>query len=151
MATQQSWVFGHGLHVEDPGTGDFKRSTLYSSLTLERNESNWVLAAVPAPTGSPSWQVTAIMVRFYTPGRIGIDKVGIRDGERPVASFEDLSVSDQTASTDWQTLRLPLSAPSPFEYGLGVGVHVVHSVAEYESGINPMEIRIVGVGVEFTD
>jgi hypothetical protein len=150
MATQQSWVFGHGLNVENPETGEFRRSTLYSSLTLARNESNWLLAAVPAPTGSPNWQVTAILVRYHFPGLGRIDSVGIRDGERPVFGRSDLNVV-ATPNAGWEMLRLPLDAPAPFEYGLGVGVHVLHSVAEYESGINPMEIRIVGVGVEFTD
>jgi hypothetical protein len=148
MATQQSWVFGHALHVEDRQTGDFQRSTLYSKVKLAANKSNWLLAAVPAPTGSPSWQVTAVMVRYYLEGNASFDKVGIRDGERPLASFENLTVPGPT--TDWQTLRLPLDAPAPFEYGLGVGVHVVHPTGP-DSGVVAYDVRIVGVGLEFTD
>ena len=46
MATDERWVFGHALNVENPQVGKFERKTLYSQLTLVSGtplQSNWVL------------------------------------------------------------------------------------------------------------
>ena len=92
MATDERWIFGHALHVENRQVGTFVRSTLYSKLTLVETQSNWLLAAVPAPNVTEGWRISGVMLRYTIRGRAGlIDKVGLRDGEQTVHSFEGLN------------------------------------------------------------
>jgi hypothetical protein len=89
MAIDERWTFGHALHVENRQVGTFTRSTLYSKLTLDETQDNWLLAAVPAPGVSEGWRISGVNLRYTIRGRAGvIDKVGVRDGERVVHSFE---------------------------------------------------------------
>jgi hypothetical protein len=101
MAIDERWIFGHALHVENRQVGTFARSTLYSKLTLDEAQDNWLLAAVPAPGVSEGWGISAVNLRYTIRGRAGvIDKVGVRDGERVVHSFEGLSVWSNSQLAD---------------------------------------------------
>src|SRR5262245_12861480 len=127
MATDARWIFGHSLNVEDPHVGTFDRSTLYSKLTLVSGtplQQNWVLAAIPGANATEGWRLDKVMVRFATIGNAGfIDKVGVRDGERLVHSFDNLNIGPQSGWTT-VTFDLPLSGANSIQFGLGVAIHV---------------------------
>ncbi len=148
MATDDRWIFGHALNVENPQVGKFERNTLYSKLTLVSGtplQHNWVLAAVPAPNATEGWRVARVMVRVATTGQAGFfDKVGVRDGERLVHSFEDLNIGPQP---NWVTLSfdLPPSAATLIKFGLGVSIHV----SSVPTALGPHEFRFVSVGAAF--
>jgi hypothetical protein len=126
MATERDerWIFGHALHQEDPGVSSFTRSTLYSKASLA-GESGWILAAVPTPNATEGWKIASVMLRYTIKGGAGyIDKVGVRDGDRLVHSFEGLTVG---LVQGWQTLTLQLPEPEKFTYGVGVSIHLQYS------------------------
>lgn len=147
MPTDERWIFGHALHVENQQMGTFSRSTLYSKLTLNEAQDNWLLAAIPTPNITENWQISAVMLRYTIRGRAGqIDKVGLRDGEQLLHSFEGLTVGPVAG---WQTLNLPLSPAKGFKFGLGVSIH-----ANYPDDFDPMilgpaEFLFVSVGLGF--
>ena len=147
MATDERWIFGHALTVENPQVGTFVRNTLYSKLTLMSGspvQHNWLLAAVPAPNVTEGWRISAIMLRFTTIGNAGfLDKVGVRDGEQTVHGFENLNIGPQP---NWTTLTWPLPSARPFKFGLGVAIHV----SAVPTALGPIEFRVVGVGLTFT-
>jgi hypothetical protein len=134
--------------VENPQVGKFERNTLYSKLTLVSGtplQDNWVLAAVPAPNVTEGWRVARVMVRVATAGQAGFfDKVGVRDGERLVHSFEDLNIGPQSG---WVTLSfdLPPSPAIPIKFGLGVSIHM----SSVPTALGPHEFRFVSVGATF--
>ena len=156
MATDERWVFGHALHVENRQVGTFERSTLYSRLTLREGQSNWLLAAVPAPNVTEGWLISAVKVRYTLAGGEGgagqpglIDAVGIRDGEAVVTSFENLTAGSVPG---WQNLELSLPSPgAPYKYGLAVSIHANYPVPLGTTQVlPPVEYRVVGVGLAFT-
>ena len=154
MATDERWVFGHALHVENRQVGTFDRSTLYSKLTLREGQSNWLLAAVPAPNVTEGWRVSAVKVRYYLAGGEGgsgggalIDAVGVRDGEVVVHSFENLTAGSVAG---WQNLELSLGG-AHYRFGLAVSIHANYGVpVGTPSVLPPVEYRVVGVGLAFT-
>ena len=147
MATDERWIFGHALHVENRQVGTFVRSTLYSKLTLVETQNNWLLAAVPAPSVTEGWRISAIMLRYTIRGRAGvIDKVGLRDGEQTVHSFEGLNLGPIAG---WQSLNLPLSPAVPFKFGLGVSIHANYPDNFDPQPLGPAEFLFVSVGLGF--
>src|SRR5262245_50776980 len=127
MANDERWIFGHALHVENRQVGTFTRNTLYSELELtpaQPAQDNWVLASVPTPNVTEKWQISAVMLRYAIIGHANgiIDKVGLRDGEHLVWSFEGLNVGP---GSGWQTLNLALPSPRTFSFGLGISIHAV--------------------------
>ena len=52
MATDQRWMFGHALNVENPQVGTFPRSTLYAKLTLVEAQDNATVAALAMLAGA---------------------------------------------------------------------------------------------------
>jgi|SRR6185312_10656226 hypothetical protein len=154
MATDERWVFGHALHVENRQVGTFERSTLYSRLTLREGQSNWLLAAVPAPNVTEGWLISAVKVRYTLAGGEGgagqpglIDAVGIRDGEAVVTSFENLTAGSVTG---WQNLELSLGG-AHYRFGLAVSIHANYPVPLGTTQVlPPVEYRVVGVGLAFT-
>jgi hypothetical protein len=147
MATDQRWIFGHALHVENRQVGNFSRSTLYSKLTLVETQSNWLLASIPTPNVTEGWKISAVMLRYTIRGRAGlIDKVGVRDGEQVVHSFEGLNVGP---AAGWQTLNLPLSPAIPFRLGLGVSIHANYPDNFDPQPLGPAEFLFVSVGLGF--
>jgi hypothetical protein len=148
MAIDERWIFGHALHVENRQVGTFARNTLYSKLTLDEAQDNWLLAAVPAPGASEGWRISGVNLRYTIRGRAGvIDKVGVRDGERVVHSFEGLNVGPIAS---WQTLNLPLSPAVPFQFGLGVSIHANYPDNFDPQPLGPSEFLFVSVGLTFT-
>jgi hypothetical protein len=142
----ERWIFGHALNVEDPNVGIFKRSTLYSSITLKPKESNWVLASIPAPNLTKGWKVGAIALRYHIIGEVAnIDKIGLRDGDQEVYSFENLLIGPVAG---WQSVGLSISPSVPFQFGLGVSIHVTHLVPEM-LGPPVVEFRFASVGLGF--
>jgi hypothetical protein len=147
MATDQRWIFGHALHVENRQVGTFSRSTLYSKLTLVETQSNWLLASIPTPNVTEGWKISAVMLRYTIRGRAGlIDKVGLRDGEQLVHSFDGLNVGP---AAGWQTLNLPLSPAMPFKFGLGVSIHANYPDNFDPQPLGPAEFLFVSVGLGF--
>jgi hypothetical protein len=146
MPTDERWVFGHALNVENPQVGKFERKTLYSQLTLVSGtpvQTNWVLAAVPTPNVTEGWRVARVMVRVVILGRSGgIDKVGVRDGEREYHEFNE-SIGPQP---NWVTLSfdLPLAKPN-IQFGLGVSIHAFAA----PTSLGPNDFRFVSVGALF--
>ena len=135
----ERWTFGHAFNVENPDMGDFERNTLYSKITLTKNgdpysptQSNWVLASIPTPNATEGWKISSVMLRYTIIGKPGIiDKVVLRDGDLEVHSFENLTVGPISG---WQTLTLSLPQPKTFQFGLGVGIHVVFIDALFSCG-----------------
>ena len=139
----ERWTFGHALHVEDPTIGTFIRNTLYSKITLNPTESNWVLASVPTPNVTKGWKVGAVALRYTIRGGVGvIDKIGLRDGDQTAYSFEGLALGP---ISDWQSVGLSLP-PSNFQYGLGVSIHVNYPVIQ---PLGPTEFLFASVGLGF--
>jgi hypothetical protein len=146
----ERWTFGHALNVEDPNTGIFERSTLYSKITINLNPfSNWVLASIPTPNVTKGWRISSVMLRYTIPGQIGftgsIDKIIVRDGNEIVAEFENLKI---WANAGWETLTLNLPQSKTFKFGLGVGIHVILNLPD-EVPVGPSEIRFASVGLGF--
>jgi hypothetical protein len=147
MATDQRWVFGHALNVENPQAGTFSRSTLYCKLTLVETQDNWLLASIPTPNVTEGWRISSVLLRYTIRGRAGvIDKVGLRDGEQLVHSFEGLNVGP---AAGWQTLTLPLSPPRAFTFGLGVSIHANYPDNFDPQPLGPAEFLFVSVGLGF--
>lgn len=149
MATDRDerWTFGHALHVEDPGVGVFARSTLYSKVTLLEAQSDWVLASVPTPNVTEGWKIASVMLRYTIRGRAGlIDKVGLRDGDQTIYTFEGLDIGPVAG---WQTLTLPLPEAWKFTYGVGVSIHVNYPDNFDPQPLGPAEFLFASVGLGF--
>jgi hypothetical protein len=152
MATDERWVFGNTLNVEKPEAGSFSRSTLYSKLTLGQPDTlgkdNWLLASVPAPNVTEGWSIADVMLRYTIRGEIGaIDKVGLRDGNELVHSFEDPSLA--VPIPDWETLTLTLPSPRRFTFGLGVSIHASYEGFGGSTAPPPTEFLFASVGLKF--
>jgi hypothetical protein len=149
MATERDerWIFGHALHVENPAGGTFALSTLYSKLTLVETQSNWVLASVPTPNVTQGWKIAGVMLRYSIRGRAGvIDKVGLRDGDQTVHSFENLNHGPVAG---WQTLALTLPSPKAFRFGMGVSIHAAYPDNFDPMPLGPSEFLFASVGLAF--
>ena len=143
----ERWTFGHALHVENPAVGIVSRSTLYFKIVLNETESNWVLASVPTPNVTKGWKVAAAALRYTIRGRAGlIDKIGIRDGNDVVGSFENLTIGPNAG---WQSLGLSLNPAIPFQFGLGVSIHVNYPDNFDPQPLGPAEFLFASVGLGF--
>jgi hypothetical protein len=133
--------------VENPQVGKFERNTLYSKLTLVTGtpvQTNWVLAAVPGPNVAEGWRVARVMARVTISPPAGfIDKVVVRDGERPLHEFKQ-NIGPQST---WVTLffDLPQDPVIRIEFGLGVAIHVSSEPAN----LGKHDFRFVSVGALF--
>ena len=116
-AIDERWTFGTSLNVENPTVGEFKHTTLYTSIVLEPGQQNFVMTSVPSPNVVEGWRIKSVMLRYRITGDGGgtIDKIGIRDGNESIHSFENLLIGINNA---WQTLKLELPCPMPFRFGL---------------------------------
>jgi hypothetical protein len=147
MTTDQRWIFGHALNIENPQVGTFSRSTLHSKLTLAETQDNWLLASIPTPNVTEGWKISSIMLRYTIRGRAGgIDKVGLRDGEQLVHFFEGLTAGPIAG---WQTLTLPLSPTRTFKFGLGVSIHASYPDNFDPAPLGPTEFLFASVGLGF--
>jgi hypothetical protein len=103
--TQDSFVYGSALTVENPAVGRFINTGLYTGVELNQHQHNWLICSVPAPSGLEGWKIKWVMILYdirNTQGAFGkIDKIGIRDGIRDVQRFENLNL---TRTTGW-TIR----------------------------------------------
>jgi hypothetical protein len=143
----ERWTFGHALNVENPSVGTFLRSTLHAKIILTETQSNWVLASVPTPNVTKGWRISSVLLRYTIRGRAGhIDKVGLRDGDQLVHSFEGLNVGP---AASWQTLTLPLSPARKFRFGLGVSIHVDYPDNFDPQPLGPSEFLFASVGLGF--
>jgi len=143
----ERWTFGHALNVESSSGGTFSRSTLYSKLTLLETQHNWLLASVPTPNVTEGWKIAGVMLRYSIRGRAGlIDKIGLRDGDQTIHSFENLN---NGPIAGWQTLSLPLTPTRTFRYGLGVAIHASYPDNFDPMPLGPTEFLIASVGLAF--
>jgi hypothetical protein len=144
----ERWTFGTSLNVEKPTVGEFKHSTLYTSIVLTPGQDNFVMTSVPAPNVLEGWSIKSVMLRYRITGDGGgiIDKIGIRDGNESIYSFENLLIGTNNA---WETLKLELPCPRPFRYGLDVSIHVFYDAGFGGPTQHPTPFQFVSIGLEF--
>lgn len=124
------------------------RSMLHSKLTLNEAQDNWLLGSTPTPNATEGWRISSVLLRYTIRGRAGvIDRVGLRDGENPVHSYDGLAAGPIAG---WQTMTLPLSPPRTFSFGLGVSIHANYPDNFDPQPLGPAEFLFVSVGSGFS-
>lgn len=154
---QEVWNFSHSLSPENPSVGLFSHTTLFYGIKLRGDQQNWLMTNVPSLNPREGWRIKSLMLRYRTRGIEnnsffgGIDKIGIRDGNFTLHEFAPLA--SRTNNT-WETLKLELSDPKSFNFGLGVSIHVSGFVdaSPFDPPEPPPEvtsIEFVSIGLEF--
>jgi len=154
---QELWIGYTSITPDNPQVGKFRCGGLIYSVTLKNAEQNWLFANLPSPNIIDGWKIKSLKLRIRTRGSPfgGIDKIGIKDGERVVHEFNPLAI---TAFNNWRTtgppqehLELP-NGPRIFLFGLGVSIHVNNRVDTKEDPpppLPPVTIDLASIGVEF--
>jgi hypothetical protein len=151
--TEERWTYGSSINLLWP--------EIVRSLNLDSSAGlyfrlhpfffNFVRAAIPAPDGTKGWQVKSVMLRYkisapFTEFGFGgiIDSIKIMDGERRLWDSGSVSYG---LTIGFETLKLELSEPKSFNYGLGVyigvGYYWVYGMPLYSTFYFP------SVGLEF--
>lgn len=145
----ERWTFGTSLNVENPQVGEFKHTTLYTSIKLAPGQHNFVMTSVPSPNVLERWRVKSVMLRYRITGNGAgvIDKIGIRDGNESIHSFENLLIG---TNNSWETLRLELPCPRAFRFGLDVSIHVFYDPGFGGPTQHPTPFHFASIGLEFT-
>jgi murein tripeptide amidase MpaA len=147
-AVDERWTFGTSLNVENPTVGQFKHTTLYTSIILAPGQHNFVMTSVPSPNVVEGWKIKSVMLRYrITAGAGVIDKIGIRDGNESIHSFENLLIGVNNA---WETLKLELPCPKSFKFGLDVSIHVFYDPGFGGPQPPPTPFQFASIGLEFT-
>jgi hypothetical protein len=124
MVAAETWTFGSSLRVENPSVGRFSTLGLYTFIELNKNQHNWLVCSVPAPSVLEGWRIKSVYIQYRILGQFGlIDKVGVRDGKDTYYSFDNLSVGPTSTTWWFLDLELPNTLP-PYKYGIGVTIHV---------------------------
>jgi hypothetical protein len=149
--TEESWMFVSVLRAEDPSIGKFHSNGLHTGIELgvaQPIQQNWLIGSIPAPNPLEQWRINAVMLQYNIRGQLGmIDKIGIRDGNQPAASFENLQIGP---NSDWEIRKFPLPNPWDYRFGLGVNIHVTMTENFGGPNVPPTQFLFTAIGLEFT-
>lgn len=148
---QELWNSYIGSSVDNPQIGQIRWGGLFFSIILNNAQQNWLFANLSTPNVRDGWKIKSLKLRIRTERSPfgGIDKVGIRDGERVVHEFNPLAI---TSFDKWQIISLDVPGPRGFAFGLGVSIHLNNRVDTKEDPpppLPPVRILVAGIGVEF--
>ncbi len=122
-----SWIHGHSVNVEEPGTVRLRRIGSHVEITGDRQTFNWLHFAIPSPVivNGSRLKVGSVLLRF----RMGtlsenydteVKAVHVYDGENKIASYDNLELRH----SDWISERFLVPNNPPILWGLGISVNV---------------------------
>ncbi|MCY6371436.1 DUF6623 family protein [Clostridium ganghwense] len=140
------WTHGHSIQIEYPERiASIKRAGFYAQIKGKPGTRNWFHFAIPTPVivNSKRLQVGSVLIRFKTGSTdTSINSVHIYDGERKIASFDNLDLSPR----QFETRRFKIPGNPKIKFGLGISIGVGFGV---ESMSHSMEFS--SAGCDFLD
>ena len=118
------WVHGHNMQVEYPDRLTLeKRMGFYIQVRGKPFTGNWFHFAIPTPVivNQKRLRVGSVMIRFRTGPGASVHAVHIYDGERRIATYNDLNLSPQSRFS-WPRFDVPTHPPIRWGLGISIGV-----------------------------
>lgn len=123
--TRAMWTHGHAIRIEHPDRlSSVWRAGFFVRLIGKPTQNVWVHYAIPTPVIVTDNRLSAdsVMIRYRTvpENDAWIDAVHAYDGERKIASHDDLSQQ----SADWSFSRYGIPNTPEVRWGIGISINI---------------------------
>lgn len=140
------WSHGHSMQIEYPERlSSIQRAGFYTKIIGKSSTRNWFHFAIPTPVivNNQRLRVGSVLIRFKTgSGDAFINAVHVYDGERKIASFDNLNLSPK----QFETKRFKIPKNPKIKFGLGISIGVSFGVESM-----PHNMKFSSAGCDFLD